>query len=247
VQLIAQSGLGFSPDFYWATTDPKPRLFACVELGYRTTIEEGFEDDIALLESRQKNAEAALLKEMAARLMHPMPGLNVIRNARVFDSEKAQLNAPSDVYVLRGRIAAVLPAGAPMRGVEHEIDAAGRVLLPGLFDMHTHNDRWDGARQLAAGVTTVHDMGGDNATVQQRIDEVAAGQALAPQIVPAGLLEGESPYSWRAGFVIRTLPQAKEAVDWYAEHGYPQLKICTSFPKEILRETVAYATAAACA
>jgi hypothetical protein len=47
--------------------------------------------------------------------------------------------------------------------------------------------RWDGALKVAAGVTT---MGGDNATVQQRIDEVSAGESLAPQIVPAGLIEG---------------------------------------------------------
>ncbi len=241
VQLVAQSGLGFSPDFYWATTETKPRLFAQIDLGFRDVIEEGFEANSQLLEERQKLAEATLLKEMAARLMKPMPGLTVIRNARLFDSENAKLTPASDVYVLRGYVTAVLPSGAPMRGVDSEIDAGGRVLLPGLFDMHTHNGRWDGALQLAAGVTTVRDMGGDNSTVQQRIDEIAAGQALAPRIVPAGLLEGESPYSWRSGFVISTLPRAKDAVDWYAEHGYPQLKIYNSFPKEILRETVAYA------
>jgi hypothetical protein len=241
VQLLAQIGLGFSPDFYWATSEAKPRLFASLYLGFRDTIEEGFESSISLLEERQRVAEATLLKELASRLMKPMPGLTVIRSARVFDSESAKLTPASDVYVLRGRITAVLPSGAPMRGVNNEIEAGGRVLLPGLFDMHTHNDRWDGGLQLAAGVTTVRDMGGDNTTVQQRIDEVTAGQALAPQIVPAGLLEGESPYSWRSGFVISNLSQAKEAVDWYAEHGYPQLKIYNSFPKAILRETVAYA------
>jgi hypothetical protein len=40
---------------------------------------------------------------------------------------------------------------------------------------------------------------------------------------------------------VKTLQQAKNAIDWYAEHGYPQLKIYNSFPKEILKETVAYA------
>ena len=240
VQLIAQTGQGLRPSFYWVTTDAKPRLFAYINCCH-DTIEEGFEANTALLEGKQKQAEAKLLKDLAARLMQPMPGLTVIRNARVFDSENAKLGAASDVYVLRGRIAAVLPAGAPMRGVDHEIDAGGRVLLPGLFDMHTHDGRWDGGLQLAAGVTTVRDLGNNNATVQQRIDEIAAGQSLAPQIVPAGLLEGESKYSWRSGFVISTLQQAKDAVDWYAEHGYPQLKIYNSFPRDMVREIVAYA------
>lgn len=240
VQLIAQTGQGLKPAFYWVTTNAKPRLFAYINCCH-DTIEEGFEVNAALLEARQKEAEAKLLSDLAARLMQPMPGLTVIRNALVFDSENARLGAASDVYVLRGRIAAVLPAGAPMRGVDHEIEAGGRVLLPGLFDMHTHDGRWDGGLQLAAGVTTVRDMGNNNATVQQRIDEIAAGQSLAPQIVPAGLLEGESKYSWRNGFVIGTLQQARDAVDWYAEHGYPQLKIYNSFPRDLLPEIIAYA------
>jgi hypothetical protein len=193
------------------------------------------------LEALQKQAETKLLKSLAAQLMQPLSGLTVIRNARVFDSEHATVAAASDIYILRGRIAAVLPTGSPMQGADHEIDAGGRVLLPGLFDMHTHNDRWDGGLQLAAGVTTARDMGGDNASVQQRMDEIDAGESLAPQIIPAGLIEGDSPFSWRTGFVITTLPQAKQAVDWYAEHGYPQVKIYNSFPKAILRETVAYA------
>ena len=69
----------------------------------------------------------------------------------------------------------------------------------------------------------------------------AAGKLLAPQVVPAGFLEGESPFSANNGFIIKDLQGAKDAVDWYAQRGYPQLKIYNSFPKAILAETVAYA------
>jgi hypothetical protein len=41
--------------------------------------------------------------------------------------------------------------------------------------------------------------------------------------------------------VIHDLQGAKDAVDWYAEHGYPQIKIYNSFPKDLVRETAAYA------
>jgi hypothetical protein len=182
-----------------------------------------------------------MLRDAAAKLQHPLKGLTVVRNARVFDSEKATVGAPSDVYVLRGRITAVLPAGSPVRGAEQEIDASGRIMLPGLFDLHGHVDRWSGALNMANGVTSVRDMGNDNEQLQQMLDETAAGQLLAPQVVPAGFLEGESPYNSNLGFVIKDLDQAKRAIDWYAEHGYPQLKIYNSFPKAILKETVAYA------
>ncbi len=241
VKLVAQTGLGLSPNFVWVTTGPKPRLFGFVALGYATLVEQGWEAAADTMIAHQKAAETRLLTELAAQLQHPMQGLTVIRNARVFDSEKAVLTPASDVYVLRGRITAVLPAGSPVRGADSEIDAAGRVLLPGLFDMHSHFSRWDGALDLATGVTTIRDMGNDNTQIQLIIDEVADGKLLAPRLWPAGFLEGESPFSASGGFLIKDLDGAKNAVDWYAEHGYRQLKIYNSFPKDILRDTVAYA------
>jgi len=243
VQLVAMTGLGLSPQFYWATTGAKPRLFALVVPGFMTMAEEGWGSAGKQLAERQKAAEARLLKDVAARLQHKLDGLTVVKNVRVFDSEKAVLGAPSDVYVLRGRVTAVLPTGSPVRGAQNEIDGAGRVLLPGLFDMHGHVGRWEGGMNIAAGVTSVRDMGNDNATMQQILDETADGTLLGPQVVPSGFLEGQSPYSANLGFVIKDLPQAKNAIDWYAEHGYPQLKIYNSFPKAILAETVAYAHA----
>jgi cytosine/adenosine deaminase-related metal-dependent hydrolase len=125
--------------------------------------------------------------------------------------------------------------------VTNEIDAGGRLLLPGLFDMHGHVGYWQGGLNLAAGVTTTRDMGNDNATVQRIIDETATGQLLGPQIVPAGFLEGESEHAARGGSVVKDVAGARKAIDWYVAHGYPQLKIYNSFPKDLVRDTVAYA------
>jgi imidazolonepropionase-like amidohydrolase len=241
VALVAQTGVGLSPAFYWATTDAKPRLFGVIIPGFANMLPEGWQNAAGVLGEHQKAAAAKMLLDAATQLQHPLEGLTVVRNARVFDSEKATVGAPSDVYVLRGRITAVLPAGSPVRGANQEIDANGRIMLPGLFDLHGHVDRWGGALNMSTGVTSVRDMGNDNAQLQLMLDETAAGKLLAPQVVPAGFLEGESPYSANNGFVIKDLAEAKNAIDWYAEHGYPQLKIYNSFPKAILKETVAYA------
>jgi len=243
VQLLVQTGVGLNPSFVWATgKGDATRLFAFLIPGYLTAIEDGWQVNAARMLEMQKAAEGNLVKDLAARQFGLLAGSTVIRNARVFDSAKGVLGAPSDVYVLRDRIAAVVPAGSPDAGAANVIDAGGRVLLPGLFDMHGHEwNRWQGGLHLAAGVTTVRDMGNDNATLQALIDEAARGEILAPRIVPAGFLEGESAFSARNGFVIKTLGEAKHAIDWYAQHAYPQIKIYNSFPKEILKETVAYA------
>ena len=241
VQLLAQTGIGLQPSFLWATVGPSPRLFAVLDLQEEMFIEAGWEENRKLLEDRQRAAEREALRERAERLRHRLAGLTVIRNARIFDSEQATVGAPSDIYVLRGRITEVVPAGSVDRDADNEIDAAGRVVIPGLFDMHGHVWRWNGALDLAAGVTSVRDMGNDNAAMQAMLEDIPAGRLLMPQIVPCGFLEGRSPFSSSFGFTVTTLEEAKRAVDWYAQRGYPQLKIYNSFPKEILRDTVAYA------
>ena len=241
VRLLAQTGVGLSPSFYWATSGDKPQLFGVIIPGFANMLEDGWQSVAPELAARQKAAESKMLTDVATKLQHPLNGLTVVRNARVFDSEKATVGKPADIYVLRGRITAVLPAGSPVRDADNTIDAGGRIVLPGLFDLHAHVDRWSGALDMSTGVTSVRDMGNDNTQLQAMLDETAAGKLLAPQVVPAGFLEGESPFSANLGFVIKDLPAAKEAIDWYAERGYPQLKIYNSFPKAILKDTIAYA------
>ncbi|KGM55863.1 amidohydrolase [Lysobacter daejeonensis GH1-9] len=241
VQLMALTGIGLVPQFVWATTDAEPRLFAAIVPGWMQLIEDGWNENAAALEQRQKQAEGEFLSGLNTRVAHPLAGTTLIRNARLFDSAKATLGPASDVLVKNGRIVSIKAAGGRAAKADQVVDAANRVLLPGLFDMHGHVGRWDGGLNLAAGVTTVRDMGNDNATLQQIIGEEKAGTLLTSRIVAAGFLEGESPMSARNGFVIKTLDEAKKAVDWYASHGYVQVKIYNSFPKDLLRETTAYA------
>ena len=70
-----------------------------------------------------------------------------------------------------------------------------------------------GADEALAGVTTVRDLGNDNAALQQMIDATAADDLLWPHIVPCGFLEGASPISSRNAFVVKTVDEAKTAVD----------------------------------
>lgn len=243
LQLLQVTGVGFTPTFAWFTEGKSPRLFAFIAPGFLQMVEDGWQSNADALETRQKAAENKALVDLQKRLAHPVSGSLLVRNARVFDSASATLGAASDVLVQDGKIVSVSPTGQGDARADQVIDAGGKVLLPGLFDMHAHFDRWSGGLQLAAGVTSVRDMGNDNATLQQIMADERAGTLLGPRIVAAGFIEGESQQSARNGYVIKDLAGAKEAVDWYAANGYPQIKIYNSFPKDILKETVAYAHA----
>lgn len=241
VDLLALTGIGFTPSFVWVTRGAEPRLFAYIYPGFLQLIEDGWQGSANALEARQKTAEREALVALQQRLAHPLPGTTLIRNARVFDSEKAVLGPAQDVVVRDGRILSLSPVGQSRVAADNVVDAGNRVLLPGLYDMHVHAGSWEGGLHLAAGVTSARDMGNDNATLQQLMAEEKDGTLMHPRVIPAGYIEGQSPHSSQGGFVVKDLDGAKQAIDWYVEHGYPQIKIYNSFPKEILRDTTDYA------
>jgi imidazolonepropionase-like amidohydrolase len=243
VALVSITGVGLSPTFVWSTTGANPRLFAMISPGFLQLIEEGWEANAAALEAVQQKAERDVILGMKRRLAHPIAGSTLIRNARIFDSKTAKLTPASDVLLRNGRIVSVRPTSARRIKARYVVDADGRVLAPGMFDMHGHVGQWDGGLNLATGITTVRDMGNDNTTLQQVMAQERAGKLLMPRIVAAGFIEGESKMSARLGFVVSSLADAKKAVDWYAKRGYRQVKIYNSFPKEHLRTTAAYAHA----
>jgi dihydroorotase len=105
----------------------------------------------------------------------------IIRGGRVIDPS-LRLDAVRDIAIAAGRIAAVesdLKAEAA-----DTIDARGKIVVPGLIDIHSHAARVkDGpALCLADGVTGFIDAGSQGA---DRIDEVVAITRSAPQAARA--------------------------------------------------------------
>lgn len=241
VALYSISGLGLQPEYVWLDADAGMRLFARINPGNGHLIASGYESLSPELERRQRAAEAAHLRGLATRHTQRLAEPVLIRDVRVFDTASATLGAPADVYVNRGRIAAIYPAGSPAQEAATVIEGAGRALLPGLFDMHTHEDAWNAALQIAGGVTTSRDMANDNALLAELIRDIDRGELIGPRIVPMGFIEGESPFSSRGGFVVDSADEARTAIDWYAQRGYRQIKIYNSFDPEWVAPVAAYA------
>ena len=242
LSLYAISGLDIAPTFVWLRSDATHRLFAQVEPGF-AAIESGWEDSSDELLKLQKESERELLGSLAASLAHRFAGPILIRNVNVFDAEAGAMRGPLDVYVHRGRIAAIFPAGAAEREPATIVDGTGRYLLPGLFDMHTHEWPWNAMLQIAGGVTTVRDMGNDNKALDELRTDIDNGRLVGPRVVPAGFIEGDSPYAARLGIVVKDVDEAKAAVDWYAQRGYRQIKLYNSIRPEWVAPVASYAHA----
>ena len=242
VALYAVFGLDVSPQLIWMSNDSARRFFAVVYPGF-ATIQTGWEDRADELLDLQQQAERELLRTLANHLAHRFEGPILIRAVRVFDSETATMRGPYDVYVFRGRITSIAAPGSAARDPSTIIDGEGRCLLPGLFDMHDHEWRWNAMLQIAGGVTTVRDMGNDNRRLEELRTDIEDGVIVGPRIVPAGFIEGNSPYAARLGIVIDTLDEGKAAIDWYAQRGRRQIKLYNSIRPEWVAPLAEYAHA----
>jgi imidazolonepropionase-like amidohydrolase len=100
-----------------------------------------------------------------------------------------------DRIVARGQTGRVpVPDGAVV------VDATGKFLIPGLWDMHVHSFSYDNGRKflphlLAYGITGVRDMASSVDDVLRLKKEAATGAMLAPEMIVAGpILQGPLPF-----------------------------------------------------
>ena len=152
----------------------------------------------------------------------------VIAHVTVINPATSSVQTDTTVVAQGNRIISVssskgfhIPTGARV------IDATGKYLIPGLWDMHVHTafGNWfPGGRDIilplfiANGVTGVRDMGGDVAVLQAWRNQIEAGQLTGPHIVFSGpMLDGYLPDGKNLRFpssVAVTSPaDARAAVD----------------------------------
>jgi imidazolonepropionase-like amidohydrolase len=186
----------------------------------------------------------------------------VFVHATVIDVETGQLRQDMTVLVSSNRIASVASSGlASFPMGTHVIDARGKYLIPGLWDMHVHaftspeSSLTLGARAtdvyfpqfLAAGVTGIRDMGGWVDTVMSVRRRVRNHEVMGPRIVAAGRLFGgknpwapSSPHVW----VITTPDSARFAVDSMKRAGADFIKVHDFLSRDVYFALAAAARAA---
>jgi len=183
-----------------------------------------------------------------ARQMRFIPlvadGRFVIAGARLIDGsgrppiDDAVVVVEERTIVAAGpRASTAIPSGLPL------INARGLTLLPGLWDMHAHAAQieWLPA-YLAAGVTTVRDMGGEQPFLTAMRDTIASGKGLGPRVLLAGLVDGDGPGGF--GAVVASTPdQGRAVVDRYKAAGFNQMKLYTLLRPDVVAAITARAHA----
>ena len=122
-------------------------------------------------------AGAALAPLSTRRDLHAAEYDLLIKGGRVLDPSRT-FDQIADVAIKGGRIAAVRPNIAASAAAD-TVDAVGKLVVPGLIDIHTHagREKEDAGLCWADGVTSLVDAGSAGA---DGIDEVVAIAKAAP-------------------------------------------------------------------
>ena len=229
-------GFGFSPFEVWLDDDLN--LFGSVS-AWSSTIREGFEADAKQLIEQQDKRAAARIGELAQRFTHTPNGALLVKNVRVFDPRTGTVSSPTEVTVVGNRINAVGPLSYQPAG--ETIDAGGRIMLPGLFDMHVHMSDVDGLLNIAAGITSARDLGNDSDTIIDLKQKIDSGQAIGPRLVLSGLVDGPGPFKGPTNLLAGNEEEAKKIIDFLVERKYEGLKIYSSIKPELVPFMTKYA------
>ena len=247
VALYAVTGLDFSPTYFWAEAADK--FFASVD-DWGTVIPEGWESSAPTLLAAQNKVKESRAADLAAKLAHHPRGILFI-HANVFDAKSGKIAPDRDVLIIGNRVARVGPAqkgtlpipqpsdgeiwSERVPGLELQtIDASGKTLLPGLWDMHAHVGDNDGLLNLAAGVTSVRDLANDTDSLLARRQRIIDGKEIGTRIVLAGIIDGRGPFQGPTKVLVSTEAEARAAVDNYRRLGYVQIKIYSSVKPELV-------------
>jgi imidazolonepropionase-like amidohydrolase/Tol biopolymer transport system component len=162
----------------------------------------------------------------------PVADATLIRNVRIVDGSGGPITVPRDILIERGRIARIAPAGSLSAGGARLLDAAGRIVIPGLIDLHAHTYRADLLPGfLYFGVTTVRDQGSSMAPLVAYADAIAAGVLPGPRVSYGGFqFYSDWPFDEEQGRGIE--PEAdpghiKRAVDLAEAFGAQHIKTRT--------------------
>jgi len=219
------TGIDTEPDTMLLDADGG--LFAVVTPDV-VVVREGYEGEEVRLRELAADWSTERYARIQREIAHRYDGPVRIRNVRVFDPKTSALTEPISVVVSGQQIAAVEPLDSPSTPGEVTIDAAGGTLIAGMHEMHAHLGQEDALLNVLAGVTTVRDMGSDNAVLDSLVRRIEDGEIVGPNVVRSGFIEGKSPFSSNSGFVVDSEAKAIDAVRWYGARGYWQIKIYNS-------------------
>jgi imidazolonepropionase-like amidohydrolase len=160
-----------------------------------------------------------------------------LTHINIIDVQTGKLTRDQTLTIDKDHISAIA-SGLDLNLKGQVYDCSGKYVMPGLWDMHIHNDNDSGTRFkyiplfIANGVTGVRDMWGDPDMLRLKHD-IDSGRFTGPRmIIGSPIIEGALSF-FRATMKASTAEQGRQLVDSFADAGYDFIKIYSSVRKPI--------------
>jgi imidazolonepropionase-like amidohydrolase len=165
-----------------------------------------------------------------------------ITHVSVIDATGTPPQPEMTVVVRDGRIVELGKSGEVHPPADaRTVDASGKFLIPGLWDMHVHTVFGDWLPRdekvvlplfVANGITGVRDMGGDLDVLLQWRAAIAAGRLLGPRMIIAGpMLDGPIP-RFPSSAPVANAADGRRVVDELKAKGVDFIKIQSLIPRD---------------
>jgi imidazolonepropionase-like amidohydrolase len=220
--------------------DAKRNLVAAVstdaEFDHFEAIRDGYESALGDFVGRAGADGMSALAEISKGIPGSHASTLAVVGGTLIDGTGAPAVPDSAIVIHDGRIVAAGPR-SKVKIPKHAqiIDAHGKTILPGLWDMHAHFEQVEwGPIYLAAGVTTVRDCGNEFEFITAVRDAIAQGRGLGPRLLLAGIVDGTGPLALGVERVD-TPEQARAWTNRYHAAGFQQMKIYSSVKLEELK------------
>ncbi|MEP6491241.1 MAG: amidohydrolase family protein [bacterium] len=216
-----------TPQAIWL--DSHDDLFV-TEISWFMTVKPGAEPALPALRKLEMAFRDAQAEALNKRLQKATSGTIAIKNGDLFDSERGVM-MPRTTIIIRGdRIAAVGPAeSTPVPSDATVIDATGKTIMPGMWEMHGHmqltSETLSSPMQLSFGLTTVRDLGSDPDVAMSQRDRSQAGRLAAPRAILSGFIDGPGKWAGPTPIIVRTEAEARAWVAKFDSMGYKQIKL----------------------
>ena len=176
---------------------------------------------------------AVLFSDLTSQSTQPKPF--VFTHVTIIDGTGAPAKSDMTVVITGNRITELGPStDVRVPQSAQVVDATGKFLIPGLWDMHVHWYRYDKAfLQLFPinGVTGVRIMWGAPLHFEWR-KEIQEGTLLGPRMAIAGnILDGPKPI-WPGSMAIGNEAEGREAVITTKQQGYDFVKVYSLLPRK---------------
>lgn len=170
----------------------------------------------------------------------------IISNVNVVDILKEQIVPGQDILINGNTIQKIVPHGEFSLDSGEIVDARGKFIIPGLWDMHAHVRSYSQNDNLPMfiryGITGIRDLGLTNyELIKYWKEKIASKEIMGPRIQSSGVIIEGASARFPSSVVINDMEDVQPTLDSLISQKVDVIKLFQNIPSDVFKEIIRYA------